>query len=47
MWLEMLIWPEQDDRPSPGTARLLAVLAQDGRPVAYAGTHGQDLHWFP
>ena len=32
--------------PSPDPTRLLSVLAQDGRPVAYAGLHGQDLHWF-
>lgn len=32
--------------PSPDPSRLLSVLAQDGQPVAYAGTHGQDLHWF-
>jgi hypothetical protein len=32
--------------PSPDPSRLLSVLAQDGRPVAYTGTHGQDLHWF-
>lgn len=31
--------------PSPDPARLLTVLAQDGRPVAYAAPHGQYLHW--
>ena len=32
--------------PLPDPTRLMSVLAQDGRPVAYAGTNGQDLHWF-
>jgi hypothetical protein len=32
--------------PLPDPTRLMSVLAQDGRPVAYAGTNGQDLPWF-
>jgi hypothetical protein len=32
--------------PSPDPSRLLSVLAQDGRPVAYSSSHGQYLHWF-
>jgi hypothetical protein len=32
--------------PAPVPSRLLTVLAQDGRPVAYGTPHGQYLHWF-
>ena len=32
--------------PSPDPSRLLSVLAQDGRPVAYSSSHGQYLYWF-
>jgi hypothetical protein len=32
--------------PSPDPAKLWTVVAQDGRPVAYASPHGQYLHWF-
>jgi len=31
---------------SPAPDRTLNVLSQDGRPVAYASSHGQYLHWF-
>jgi hypothetical protein len=32
--------------PSPDPSRTLAVLSQDGRPFAYASSHGDYLHWF-
>jgi hypothetical protein len=31
---------------SPAPDRTLNVLSQDGRPAAYASSHGQYLHWF-
>lgn len=39
-------FPDGSLPPSPDPSRNLAVLSQDGRPVAYASSHGQYLHWF-
>lgn len=33
--------------PSPAPDRLMTLLALDGEPMAYAGAHGQSLHWLP
>ena len=34
------------DLPSPPTDAAMNVLALDGRPLAWAGGHGQSAHWF-
>jgi hypothetical protein len=31
--------------PSPDPSKALTVVALDGHPIAYAGSHGQTLHW--
>ena len=41
-----VIVPTANLPPSPDLTKALFVLALDGEPVAYAGAHGQSLHWF-
>lgn len=38
--------PEHPLPPSPDPTKALVVLALDGQPLAYAGGHGDCLHWF-